>query len=139
VIALVEAHMRRAHAETAPGSAHALDVSGLRDPAIRFWTLRAEGAPVGCAALKRLSADHGEVKSMHVVAALRGQGAGGRLLDAVIAAARACDLRRLSLETGVAPYFAPAAALYRSRGFVACPPFEGYRDDPNSLFMTRRL
>jgi putative acetyltransferase len=42
----------------------------------------------------------------------------------------------LSLETGSWPYFQPARALYRSVGFVECPPFGEYAHDPNSVFMS---
>jgi putative acetyltransferase len=46
---------------------------------------------------------------------------------------------RMSLETGAMPFFAPARALYARHGFVECPPFADYREDPNSVFMTRDL
>jgi putative acetyltransferase len=48
-------------------------------------------------------------------------------------------MKRLSLETGSWAYFQPARALYRKQGFVECPPFADYREDPNSIFMTREL
>ena len=60
-------------------------------------------------------------------------------LSPLIAAARAEGLTRLSLETGVQPTFIAARALYARAGFVTCGPFEGYHDDPNSLFMTLSL
>jgi putative acetyltransferase len=43
--------------------------------------------------------------------------------------------RRLSLETGSGEFFASARALYDKFGFVVCPPFGDYWDDPNSHFM----
>jgi putative acetyltransferase len=46
---------------------------------------------------------------------------------------------RLSLETGSGPAFEPAHALYRKYGFVYCPPFGDYPDDPFSRFMTLEL
>ena len=66
-------------------------------------------------------------------------GIGGAMLRHIIAAARATGMRRLSLETGSWPYFAPARALYAAHGFVECGPFEGYGPDPNSVFMTLDL
>ena len=48
-------------------------------------------------------------------------------------------MRRLSLETGSWPYFLPARALYARHGFVECGPFGDYREDPNSVFLTRTL
>lgn len=47
--------------------------------------------------------------------------------------------RRLSLETGSQPAFAPARALYARFGFEPCGPFDAYTNDPNSFFMTRKL
>ena len=94
---------------------------------------------VGVGALKRLSADHGEVKSMHTAEPARGRGVGSALLAHIAEAARARGMTRLSLETGSWAYFRPAVALYRAHGLVACGPFGDYRVDPNSVFMTLDL
>ena len=139
VIALLEAHVTRARAETARGSAHALDLAGLHAPEITFWSVWEDDAVVGVGALKRLSADHGEVKSMHTAEAARGRGVGSALLRTIMATARALGMSRLSLETGSWPYFAPARALYARHGFVECGPFGEYREDSNSVFLTRVL
>ena len=61
------------------------------------------------------------------------------MVEHIIAAAQDAGLERLSLETGSAPYFQAAVALYRSRGFVECQPFGTYVLDPNSVFMTLAL
>ncbi|MEE3703942.1 hypothetical protein V2H43_11070, partial [Pasteurella multocida] len=53
--------------------------------------------------------------------------------------ARARGVARISLETGSQPFFAAARALYAKHGFAECPPFGGYRADPNSTFMTLGL
>jgi putative acetyltransferase len=146
VIALVHTHLIRARAETAVGSAHALDLSGLRAPNVTFWSAwerdahdAARDTLVAIGALKRLTDDHGEVKSMHTAEAARGRGIGAALLRHVIAVAEARGMTRLSLETGSWPYFAPARALYARHGFVECPPFGDYRLDPMSVFMTLAL
>ena len=139
VAALLTHHVAVARAETGAGSAHALDLSALAAPDIRFWAAWAGDMPVGVGALRLLSADHGEVKSMHTAAAARRQGVGAAMLRHILAAARAEGLARLSLETGSWPYFAPAVALYRAHDFVDCAPFADYRPDPNSLFLTRTI
>jgi putative acetyltransferase len=90
-------------------------------------------------ALKQLSADHGEVKSMHTVPFARRKGVGGAMLQHIIASARSRGIGRLSLETGASEYFKPAIALYRYNGFIECPPFADYVHDPNSVFMTLAL
>lgn len=139
VIELLHIHLATARAETAPGSAHALDLGGLQSPDICFWTIWNDETLLGVGALKQLSPDHGEIKSMHTVQAMRGRGAGTAMLRHIIAAARARGMARLSLETGSWDYFRPAQALYRRHGFVACAPFARYRPDPNSVFLSLAL
>ena len=139
VIALLEHHTTTARAQTAPGSAHALDLGELRAPDIALWTGWDRGTLVAVGALKTLSASHGEVKSMHTTEAARRRGFAGFMLGHIIAEARARGMARLSLETGSSDYFKPAVALYTRHGFVPCGPFEGYVEDSNSLFLTLEL
>lgn len=133
---LHQRHTADMHAETPPESIHMLPADALARPGIDFFVLREGGRPVGMGALKRIDADHAEIKSMHILAEARGRGLSRRMLDHLIAHARAEGYRRLSLETGVQPGFAAARGLYSRAGFVECGPFEGYREDPNSVFMT---
>jgi len=139
VIQLLATHITKARAETAPGSAHALDLGALRSPDIRFWAAWDGKALLGTAALKRLSSSHGEVKSMHTAEAARRRGIGSALLRHMIEAARADGINRLSLETGSWAYFLPARAFYAKHGFTECGPFGDYVDDPNSVFMSLDL
>jgi len=139
VVELLNIHLASARAQTAPGSAHALDLSGLRSPDISFWTVWEEGTLLGTGALKRLSPDHGEIKSMHTAHAARRRGAGSAMLRHIIESGRLGGMSRLSLETGSWEYFRAAQALYKSHGFVACAPFADYAPDPNSVFMALDL
>ncbi len=139
VVDLLHTHLTSARAETGPGSAHALDLTGLQSPDISFWTIWDDETLIGVGALKRLSADHGEIKSMHTAQSMRGKGAGSAMLRHIIATARAHGMSRLSLETGSWEYFRPARTFYRSHAFVECPPFADYVLDPNSVFMTIEL
>jgi putative acetyltransferase len=139
VVALLERHVTRAHAETAAGSAHALGTDGLKAPGIRFWSAWDGETLLGFGALKRLDRDHGEVKSMHTAEAARGQGVATAVLARITAEARAMGLTRISLETGSWDYFAPARAFYAKAGFVPCAPFGDYRPDRNSVFLTLAL
>ena len=139
VIALLRTHLELARAATARGSAHALDLSGLRAPDLTFWSAWEGEILAGVGALRRLSADHGEVKSMHIAESMRRRGIGSAMLNHIVAEARRRGMSRLSLETGSWPYFAPARALYARHGFVECEPFGDYRLDPNSVFMTLEL
>ena len=139
VIALLRTHLELARAATARGSAHALDLSALRAPDLTFWSAWEGEILAGVGALRRLSADHGEVKSMHIAESMRRRGIGSAMLNHIVAEARRRGMSRLSLETGSWPYFAPARALYARHGFVECEPFGDYRLDPNSVFMTLEL
>jgi putative acetyltransferase len=131
---LLQIHLTNARAQTAPGSAHALDISGLQSPDISFWTIWNDEALLGFGALKRLSKDHGEVKSMHIIQTIRRKGAGGAMLHHIIATARANGMSRLSLETGSWQYFSPARAFYRSYGFTECPPVRRLCARPKQYF-----
>ena len=139
VVGLLQIHLTNARGATAPGSAHALDISGLQSPDISIWTIWDDEMLLGMGALKRLSADHGEIKSMHTLQSMRRRGAGSAMLHHIIATARASGISRLSLETGSWDYFQPAHALYRNHGFVECQPFADYVLDPNSVFMSLEL
>jgi putative acetyltransferase len=137
--ALLAEHLQNMRAISPPGSVHALDLDKLRDPSITFWSAWDDGLLLGCGALKELDPRHGEIKSMRTPAALRRRGAGRALLVHIVEVARSRGYERLSLETGAALPFEPAHRLYESFGFGRCEPFEGYADDPNSVFMTLRL
>jgi putative acetyltransferase len=136
---LLETHLDFARAPTPPEDAHALDVDGLRDPEVTFFSLRRDGVLLAVGALKRLDAEHAEVKSMHTVLTARRQGIGRQMIEHLIAVAREAGYRRLSLETGSMAEFAPARELYASVGFKLCGPFAEYRASPNSTYMTMDL
>lgn len=76
VRALLAHHVASARGATAPGSDHALDVEGLKTDDILFWTAWEGDCLVGVGALKALSNDHGEIKSMHTDASFRRRGVG---------------------------------------------------------------
>ena len=139
VQALLEHHSHSARAETAVGSAHALDLTGLRADDVQFWSAWEGDTVVGVGALKQLSRTHGEIKSMHTLQTKRGLGVGSALLRHIIEAARETGMTRLNLETGSWPYFEAARAFYRRHGFLECPPFGDYVADANSVFMTLDL
>lgn len=139
VQALLAAHVADMYRISPPGSVHVLDLDGLRQPEITFWSLWIEGQLAGCGALKELDPTHGEIKSMRTAPTFRGRGVGKTMLTHLLAVALERGYSRVSLETGSQPFFAPAWALYRSAGFTDCPPFDHYGDDPNSVFMTKAL
>ena len=144
--ALLEEHLADMHSISPPESVHALDLDKLRRPDITFWTVWSDGPAdgsigelLGCGALKEIDPTHGEVKSMRTPSASRRIGVGKAMLKHIVEEAMRRRYHRLSLETGSQVEFEPARKLYESFGFTFCPPFGDYRDDPNSVFMTRVL
>lgn len=139
VLDLLEQHRRLAHAESPPGSRHALPAAALRGPGITVFTAWIGDELAGCGALRELDATHGELKSMRTAAPFLRRGVGSAVLEHLIHVATNRGYLRLSLETGIEPAFEPARALYKGRGFVPCGPFGSYAADPNSCFLTLAL
>ncbi|MBO9716129.1 MAG: GNAT family N-acetyltransferase [Pseudoxanthomonas sp.] len=139
IAALLREHLDEMYRISPPESVHALDLAKLRQADVTFWSAWAGGELLGCAALRELDGRHGEIKSMRTGAAHRGRGVAGALMRRILGEAEQREYRRLSLETGSQPEFAPARALYRRYGFEVCGPFADYAEDPCSTFMTRTL
>lgn len=139
VLALLTEHLSDMYATSPAESVHALDPDALAVPTITFWTAREGETLLGCVALQCLDDEHVELKSMRTATAARRRGVAGRLLDHVLAEARARGHARISLETGTEDYFAAARALYLTRGFTETGPFGSYVLDPHSVFLTRTL
>lgn len=136
---LLQRHLEHAAMHSPRESIHALDLERLRVPGITFWTSWSGPTLVGCAALKSLAPDHGEIKSMHTAQAHRGKGVAAGLLTHLLDEAKARGYQRVSLETGSMDGFVAARALYARFGFTRCAPFGEYGDDPNSVCMTLDL
>jgi putative acetyltransferase len=136
---LMQRHTAEMHADTPPESIHMMDAGQLAQPGIAFFVMRDTGVPVAMGAFKRMDGDHAELKSMHVLAEVRGRGLSRLMLTHLIARAKAAGISRLSLETGSQDLFRPARRLYEKAGFAECPPFGEYIEDPNSVFMTRPI
>jgi putative acetyltransferase len=137
--ALVARHLAGMHASSPAESVHALQIDQLRGPAVTFWSAWLGEEIAGCGALKQIDSRRGELKSMRVADGFLGQGVGRALLEHLIGVARARGMETLWLETGSTSAFTPALRLYESAGFVRCGPFDGYTEDPFSVFMTRAL
>lgn len=136
---LLSEHLRNMAQLSPPESVHALGIDALRAPDVAFWTVWSGKELLGCGALKELSSQHGEVKSMRTAAAHRREGVARAVLEHILLEARKRSYRQLSLETGSMKAFEPARRLYESFGFSYCAPFADYVVDPNSVFMTKRL
>ncbi|MBB6367850.1 putative acetyltransferase [Xanthomonas sacchari] len=136
---LLEYHVQQMHAQSPPGSVYALDLSGLRQPQVRVWSVWRDDALAAVGALRVPDAGGGELKSMRTHPAFLRQGAAAALLDHLIALARAEGLQRLSLETGSGAAFEPALALYRRRGFRNGPAFGDYVPSAFNQFLHLEL
>lgn len=139
IVNLIREHLA-AMEPTAPAeSRHALDLNGLSDDSITLWAVWDGNQLAGIAALKHLSQTHAEIKSMKTAKSFLRKGIASQLLSHIIEEAKQSGYQQLSLETGSMDFFAPARKLYSSFGFLECGPFEGYVEDPNSVFMTKYL
>ena len=118
------------------GSAHVLDIAGLKDPSIKFWSLWEESDLMGSGALKFLDKEHGEFKSIRVSDNFRGKGNGTKVINHLINEAKKLNIKRLSLETGAGNFFLTARKLFTKCGFEPCEPFSHYKKDINSIYMT---
>lgn len=139
VIALLEFHLRAAFENSPPGSVFALELTGLRHPSITLWSAWDGATLLGLGALKQLDTAHGELKSMRTAPAHLRRGVAATMLDHLIEEGRARGYKRLSLETGSNPPFAPARALYERAGFVPCGPFADYVDTDFSCYYALTL
>ena len=118
------------------GSAHVLDISGLKDASIKFWSLWDEDELIGSGALKFIDKGHGEFKSIRVNDKFRNKGNGQKVINHLINEAKKLDIKKLSLETGAGKFFTPARKLFIKSGFKTCNPFSHYKEDINSVYMS---
>jgi putative acetyltransferase len=139
IAAFLEEHIKDMKSVSPPESKHALDLEGLRKPDITFWTVWENGQLIGCGALKELDTAQAEIKSMRTASSYRGRGIASMLLQHLLNEAQARGYRRVSLETGSMAFFEPARNLYAKFGFRYCLPFATYKEDLNSVFMTKEL
>lgn len=139
VIELLEEHLADMYATSPPESVHALDIESLKAPDITFFTGWSGDELQGCVAIKQLTPDHVELKSVRTASSARTAGVATALLTHALEVATDRGYRKASLETGVEDYFKAARALFKKFGFRECGPFADYTEDPNSCYMTRDL
>lgn len=139
VLRLLEAHLQEMHENSPPGSVYALDFTALQSEDISFWSVWENSNLLAFAALKEISDEHGEIKSMRTDKAYRRRGAGRLLLQYLIDTAIERGYRHLSLETGSGDAFEPAIALYQRFGFKQCGEFGEYQATAFNQFMSLEL
>tara|TARA_Y100000389_G_scaffold200251_1_gene240266 strand:- start:90 stop:557 length:468 start_codon:yes stop_codon:yes gene_type:complete len=136
---LLTKHFIELRAASPEGSAHVLDIPGLKDPSIKFWSLWQSEKLLGCGALKFLDKKHGEFKSIRVHDNFRNQGNGIKVIEHLILEAKKLHIKRLSIETGAGKFFEPARKLFKKCNFLPCKPFAHYKEDINSIYLTKLI
>ncbi len=136
---LLKKHFIELRAASPKGSAHVLDIPGLKITSIKFWSLWEKDRLVGCGALKFLDNEHGEFKSIRVHDNFRNKGNGIKVIKHLIYEAKKLNIKRISIETGAGIFFEPARKLFKKCDFNPCKPFAHYKEDINSLYLTKLI
>ena len=117
-------------------SCHVLDIDGLKDPSIKFWSLWENNELMGGGALKFLDKNNGEFKSIRVNDKFRKKGNGIKVINHLIDESKKLKIKKLSLETGAGEFFISARKLFVKCGFKDCKPFSHYKKNVNSVYMS---
>lgn len=107
------------------GRSISADADELQLPRGLFVVAKAGADPIGCGALKRQSANVGDIKRMWVAEHARGLGIGARILGILEREAAKLGLTTLRLETNRALH--EAQAMYRRHGYYEV---EAFSDEP---------
>ncbi len=132
-------HFIELRSVSSKGSTHVLDIPGLKDSSIKFWSLWDNNHLIGCGALKFIGQNHGEFKSIRVSDDFRNKGIGNKIISHLIIQAKKLGIKKLSIETGSGKFFLPARKLFEYFKFNKCKPFAHYKEDPNSCYYTLDL
>ena len=136
---LLTKHFIELRAASPKGSAHVLDIPGLKDSSIKFWSFWENNKLIGCGALKFLDSSHGEFKSIRVHDHFRNKGNGIKIINHLIKKAKKLNIKRISIETGAGKFFEPARKLFKKCDFKPCKPFAHYKEDINSIYLTKHV
>ena len=136
---LLTKHFVELRAASPEGSAHVLDIPGLKDKSIKFWSLWHDKMLMGCGALKFLEKDHGEFKSIRIHDNFRRMGNGVNVINHLINEAKKLNIKKISIETGAGEFFKPARKLFKQCSFEICDPFAHYKKDVNSVYLTKSI
>ena len=116
-----------------------MDIPGLKDPSIKFWSLWENDKLFGCGALKFLDKNHGEFKSIRIHDNFRNKGNGIKIIEHLIQESKKLGINRISIETGAGNFFLPARKLFEKCDFKICKPFAHYKEDQNSIYLTKLI
>ena len=136
---LLTKHFIELRAASPEGSAHVLDIPGLKDKSIKFWSFWENEKLFGCGALKFLDKDHGEFKSIRIHDDFRNKGNGIKIINHLINEAKKFNIKKISIETGAGKFFDPARKLFKKCEFKPCKPFAHYKEDINSIYLSKQI
>ena len=136
---LLTKHFIELRAASPEGSAHVLDIPGLKDKSIKFWSFWENEKLFGCGALKFLDKDHGEFKSIRIHDDFRNKGNGMKIINHLINEAKKFSIKKISIETGAGKFFDPARKLFKKCEFKPCKPFAHYKEDINSIYLSKQI
>lgn len=135
VIALLEFHTQDMAKHSPEGTSYALDMGALKTPDMTVFTIWDEDRLAGCAALREMSPQTAEIKSMRTASGFQGRGTGQKLMAHLIKTSQQRGYSRLSLETGTTPLFHTAISFYAGQGFVLGEQFSDYVPSRYNIFM----
>ena len=136
---LLKKHFVELRSVSPEGSTHVLDIKGLQNKSIKFWSIYEHRKLIGCGALKFLDSNHGEFKSIRVADSFRKKGYGKKIITVLFDKSRKLGLNKISVETGSGEFFLPARRLFKKFGFEECEPFSHYINDSNSCYMSLEI
>lgn len=136
---ILQAHWLFCTTSTPIEHSYALDASKLFTADITVFGARIHGELVGVGAIRKLDAEHAELKSMHTLSSFRGSGIGRAIVAHIEEFARLQGITRISLETGANEPFKPARQLYKSLGYKDCEAFGDYVLSEYNACMTKLI
>ena len=116
---LLKKHFIELRSVSPQGSTHVLDIEGLQDKSIKFWSIYENDELIGGGALKFLDPNHGELKSIRVADPFRNKGYGKKIIKVLIDKYQKLNIQKISVETGSGEFFLPARKLFKNSGFTS--------------------
>ena len=95
---LLKKHFIELRSVSPAGSTHVLDIDGLKDKTIKFWSIWDNEDLIGCGAIKVLSQNHGEFKSIRVHDKFREKGFGQKIISILLSKSRDIGLKTFLLR-----------------------------------------
>ena len=136
---LLKKHFVELRSVSPKGSTHVLDIEGLQNKSIKFWSIYEHHKLIGCGALKFLDSNHGEFKSIRVADSFRKKGYGKKVISVLFEKSKELGINKICVETGSGEFFLPARRLFKEFGFEECEPFGHYVNDSNSCYMSLEI